>query len=182
MPERHERPRSRRPVPPLVGDLFAESVRFDRIALAHSFSGASCPESARIMKCLCALSNTRGNAMTVRRLFLAFSLVVLLSGAAILARQLEGAGGRMATAADRFVGSLDADQKKKATFGFDDKERLHWWFTPQQAKRKALRKGLPLSEMTEKQRQSGARVAQDRRQRGRVQKGLHHHQSGGPPG
>lgn len=56
------------------------------------------------------------------------------------------AGEELSTAANAFVGSLDAAQKAKATFGFDDAERTHWIFVP------SARKGLPLKEMNPGQR------------------------------
>jgi len=34
----------------------------------------------------------------------------------------------MADAADRFLATLSAEQKAKATFDFDDKERFNWHF------------------------------------------------------
>src|SRR5262249_41739586 len=64
----------------------------------------------------------------------------------------ENAADRMAGAAEKFLASLTADQKKKAVFDFDDKERTRWFFTPQQKGKKSTRNGLPLSEMTEKQK------------------------------
>ncbi len=47
----------------------------------------------------------------------------------------------MAQAAGNFLSILPADQQAKATFPFDDKERLNWHFIPKE------RKGLPLKEM-----------------------------------
>jgi hypothetical protein len=52
----------------------------------------------------------------------------------------------MAGAANNFLAMLSADQKAKATFAFDDKERLNWHFIPRE------RKGLPLKEMDAGQR------------------------------
>src|SRR5579885_774088 len=43
--------------------------------------------------------------------------------------------------ANRFLASLDDNQRAKATFKFDDDERLNWHFIPKE------RKGLPLREM-----------------------------------
>lgn len=90
--------------------------------------------------------------MTVKRLLFALVLFTGLAGTAYLAREAEGSGLRMTTAAEKFLAGLDADQKKKASFAFDDKERTNWYFTPQQKDRKALRKGLPLEDMTKEQR------------------------------
>jgi hypothetical protein len=56
------------------------------------------------------------------------------------------AAAAMATAANDFLASLDAEQKSKATFAFDDDSRFEFRFTPR------ARKGLPIKEMTEAQR------------------------------
>src|SRR4051812_8977518 len=47
----------------------------------------------------------------------------------------------MTEAANRFLASLTAEQKAKATFKFEDAERANWFFVPIE------RKGLPLREM-----------------------------------
>ncbi|MGH9719410.1 MAG: DUF3500 domain-containing protein [Bryobacteraceae bacterium] len=56
------------------------------------------------------------------------------------------ASGVMAQAANAFLSSLTADQKAKATFKFDDDERLNWHFIPK------VRKGLPFREMSSHQK------------------------------
>ncbi|MFN0084762.1 MAG: DUF3500 domain-containing protein [Blastocatellia bacterium] len=53
----------------------------------------------------------------------------------------------MAESANKFLASLSADQKAKASFGFNDQERFNYHFVPIE------RKGLPLKEMTEAQKQ-----------------------------
>src|SRR4051812_17834617 len=57
------------------------------------------------------------------------------------------ASAEMASAANAFLASLDENQRKAATFPFDDKERVHWNFVPIE------RKGLPLKEMKPQQRE-----------------------------
>jgi hypothetical protein len=52
----------------------------------------------------------------------------------------------METAANNFLAMLSPEQKAKATFAMDDKERLNWHFVPRE------RKGLPLREMDAGQR------------------------------
>lgn len=52
----------------------------------------------------------------------------------------------MAETANRFLASLTADQRAKATFPFDDDERQNWHFVPIE------RKGLALREMTPSQK------------------------------
>jgi hypothetical protein len=99
--------------------------------------------------------------MTPKRFLLALGLMGLLAGAGFVAREAEGPGLRMTGAADKFLASLDEKQKSKATFAFDDKERTRWFFTPQQsADRKPLRKGLPLSEMSERQQELARELIQ----------------------
>jgi hypothetical protein len=52
----------------------------------------------------------------------------------------------MAEAANRWLASLTPEQRAKATFTFEDDERLNWHFIPIE------RKGLPLREMTPAQK------------------------------
>lgn len=47
----------------------------------------------------------------------------------------------MTEAANRFLAALTPEQKAKATFSFEDAERMHWFYIPTE------RKGLPLREM-----------------------------------
>jgi len=47
----------------------------------------------------------------------------------------------MSKAAQQFLKSLSDDQRKQATFGYDDKERVNWHFIPRE------RKGLPLKSL-----------------------------------
>ncbi len=90
--------------------------------------------------------------MTFKQLFLVLGLGVGLAGAAFFARETDKPGPRMSAAAEKLLAGLDDGQKKKATFEFDDKERTRWFFTPQQAKGKATRKGLRLADMNDRQK------------------------------
>ncbi|GAB4028344.1 DUF3500 domain-containing protein [Spirosoma koreense] len=54
----------------------------------------------------------------------------------------------MTDAATALLGMLNADQKQKITYPFDDAERFNWHFVPRE------RKGLPLKQMTAEQRQA----------------------------
>ncbi len=68
-------------------------------------------------------------------------------GLAILANGFyDSSGSQMATAARRVLTALDRDQLAKATFDFDNAERINWHFIPRE------RKGLPIKEMTPAQR------------------------------
>jgi hypothetical protein len=75
-------------------------------------------------------------------------LVLVLTSALALtaAYQRTKSSVAMASAANNFLGMLSAEQKAKATFAMDDKERLNWHFVPR------VRKGLPLREMDAGQR------------------------------
>src|SRR4051794_37332861 len=98
---------------------------------------------------------------TLRRMFLALVIVGGLAGAAFLAREAEGPGLKMTSAAEKFLTGLKADQKAKAAFDFDSDERFRWFFTPQQDKmRKSTRKGLPLEEMTADQKKLAMELIQ----------------------
>lgn len=91
--------------------------------------------------------------MKLVRLSLALTALVVLAGVAYVNQASESTGVKMTKAADKFMASLDAKQKAKASFAFDDKERLNWHFVPLQDKdRKATRKGLPLEAMSKEQR------------------------------
>ena len=72
------------------------------------------------------------------------SLAVLLTMGALLSAKLETqvqSGSAMEKAANAFLATLNADQKAKASFGFEDAERLNWHYIPRE------RKGLPLKEL-----------------------------------
>ncbi|MFQ3591563.1 MAG: DUF3500 domain-containing protein [Gemmataceae bacterium] len=89
--------------------------------------------------------------MTAKKLLLTGVIFVALVGVAVLAQKSETTAERAAIAAYAFLASLQAEQKSRAVFSFDDKERLRWWFTPQQKAGKYTRKGLPLEDMTPEQ-------------------------------
>lgn len=94
----------------------------------------------------------------MRAFKLALALVALFSvaGLAYVAQQADGSGSSMVSAAQGFVGTLSADQKKQGVFGFDDDERFNWHFIPlQDAKtRKYTRKGVPIEEMSAEQKKA----------------------------
>lgn len=95
--------------------------------------------------------------MKVQRLVLVMAVFLALAGAAFFARDTElPTGARLAVAAEAFLESLSPEQKTKAVFPFDDKERSNWNFVPLQDNktRKSTRKGLPLEEMNAQQKQA----------------------------
>jgi hypothetical protein len=105
--------------------------------------------------------------MTLRRLVLGLAVLAGLAGAAWWAARPDGGasaravedpgaatGQKMAEAADKFVVLLNDEQKGKALFAFDDKERTNWNFVPLQKDKKPLRLGLRMDEMTDAQKQA----------------------------
>ncbi|MCH8831069.1 MAG: DUF3500 domain-containing protein, partial [Planctomycetes bacterium] len=50
-------------------------------------------------------------------------------------------GEKMSKAATAFLKSLSDEQRKQATFAYNDKERLNWHYIPRK------RKGLPLRDL-----------------------------------
>jgi hypothetical protein len=93
--------------------------------------------------------------MKLTRILFAVALLAGMAGLAYVAQQTESPGLKMAGAAEKFLGSLTAEQKAKAAFDFDSKERTRWFFIPLQDKdRKSTRKGLPLEEMTAEQKKA----------------------------
>jgi hypothetical protein len=86
----------------------------------------------------------RGNA----RLWLAGAVVVTLGLGSLIAAERSSAA--MATAATKFLGALTAEQRRQATFAFNNSdERLHWHFIPTEM---FPRKGLLVRDMTDPQR------------------------------
>lgn len=91
--------------------------------------------------------------MKTTRIALALLVSATLIGLAHVAQQLAPTGSKMIAAAEKFLGSLSEEQKAKAGFAFDSKERTRWFFVPlQDAQRKPTRKGLPLEEMSAEQK------------------------------
>src|SRR5262245_40517183 len=98
--------------------------------------------------------------MSTRLYLLAGVLALPLLGALsrVLSRKTNTA---MLQSANRFLGTLTAEQKAKTVFPFSDAERLNWHFVPRE------RRGLPFKEMTEPQR----KAARDLLQAGLSQRG-----------
>jgi hypothetical protein len=77
---------------------------------------------------------------------LALAALAIVGLAAWAGAFFDQLGDRMATAASRFLKSLDKEQLDATTFPFDSAERLNWHFIPRE------RKGLPIKTMTPAQR------------------------------
>jgi hypothetical protein len=85
----------------------------------------------------------------VRSLALAALAIAGFAAVTLIGQAPPPTAARMSDAAKKFLAALEPDQKKKASFAFDDKHRLAWFFTPQQDKEKKFtRKGARLEEMT----------------------------------
>ncbi|MFN0123881.1 MAG: DUF3500 domain-containing protein [Blastocatellia bacterium] len=78
-------------------------------------------------------------------LLLAIAAIAGLATAVEINARVKSAAA-MTAAANKFLASLDAAQRGKATYKFDDEQRLDWHFIPKD------RKGLPLKEMNDAQR------------------------------
>ena len=88
--------------------------------------------------------------MTLRfgkRAALAVVLIAAGSAGAIVASQRST--GVMATAANRFLDGLTAEQRSRAALPYDGEERTRWHYVPTE---QFPRKGVPIKEMTEAQR------------------------------
>ncbi len=93
--------------------------------------------------------------MKLFRLLLAVPVLGLVVSLAYVAQSNESAGAKMTAAADKFLASLNGDQKGKAAIDFNDKERFNWHFTPyQDSAKKPKHRGLPLEEMTKEQKEA----------------------------
>ncbi|MGV3558313.1 DUF3500 domain-containing protein [Larkinella arboricola] len=77
-------------------------------------------------------------------------LLILLAGLslAFTPPSREPVSKEMAAAAQTFVNSLDAEQRKLAVFPFDSEERFDWHYIPRK------RNGLPLKQMNPQQRKA----------------------------
>lgn len=85
--------------------------------------------------------------------------LALVGGAVMVGQAKKTTGGKMADAATAFLAILSDEQKKQATFGYDDDHRTAWFFTPQQDKDKnPTRKGLRMETMTDKQKAAAAEL------------------------
>jgi hypothetical protein len=91
--------------------------------------------------------------MKLTRLLLSLVLMAVLVGLAYVGQATESSGTKMANAAEKFLDSLSQEQRDKATFAFDDKERTNWHFIPLQDRdKKSIRKGVPLGDLSAEQK------------------------------
>jgi hypothetical protein len=66
-------------------------------------------------------------------------------GAPAFGQVREAAGGAMAATARAFLATLSAEGRKRATFAFEDKERLNWHYVPRRREGLAFRDMSPAS-------------------------------------
>ncbi len=90
--------------------------------------------------------------MKRKQLLLVGMVAAGLVGAACLSKEEATPGVRMCDDAAKLVNSLNDDQKSKALFAFDDKERTNYHFVPlQDAQKNPTRKGLRFEQMSPEQ-------------------------------
>jgi len=75
--------------------------------------------------------------------------VLAMSYSQVLPGDGSHSASMMSAAAEAFISSLSADQRAKATFAFEDEQRLDWHFVPR------ARKGIPFKELDPAQRLLG---------------------------
>ena len=85
--------------------------------------------------------------MKNRKTPIALIALIVVVAAGWIGLVYEGAGGAMTQSAERFLGSLSAEQRAQAFMAYDNPKRLDWHFIP-----KPERKGLQVKEMAPDQR------------------------------
>lgn len=89
----------------------------------------------------------------LRTLPLAAAVAIGFATLALVGQPDAPTGARMSAAATQFLTALSPEQQAKAKYAFDDKNRIAWFFTPQQTKdKKSTRIGARLEEMTPAQK------------------------------
>ncbi len=92
--------------------------------------------------------------MKLLRPFLLLAALGGFVGIAVVSQEAAPVSTVMADTAEKFLASLSDEQKKKASFDFDDKHRQTWFFTPQQnnSTKTYTRLGLPFEDLKPEQR------------------------------
>jgi hypothetical protein len=72
------------------------------------------------------------------------AVLILVAGAALTTYASQKTATAMAGAAGKWLASLSADQKQRATFPFDSEERMRWHFVPNE---QFPRKGVQIKEI-----------------------------------
>lgn len=93
--------------------------------------------------------------MRPSRVLLALVVAASFVGLAYVGQQAEPPGLKMVRACEKFIASLGREQKARAVFPFDSKERTNWHFVPMQdEQQRPTRMGLPLENMNADQRKA----------------------------
>ncbi|MEZ6140595.1 MAG: DUF3500 domain-containing protein [Zavarzinella sp.] len=99
------------------------------------------------------------NGFSLKRLSILSLCMIGIGAFALIGKDKPTAADEMTVAASAFLDSLTAEQRKQASFGFDDPHRTAWFFTPQQnAERQSTRKGIPLESLNAKQREAALQL------------------------
>src|SRR4051812_29060402 len=88
-----------------------------------------------------------GRMPRMKRVLAAVVMLAAALGGSIYASQRTATA--MAASASKWLASLNADQKQRATFAFDSDERMKWHFVPNE---QFPRNGVQIKEMSEEQR------------------------------
>jgi hypothetical protein len=93
--------------------------------------------------------------MKRKQLLLVSIVAAGLVGAVCLSKEAPLPGERMCDSAAALVNGLNDEQKSKALFAFDDKERTNWHFVPlQDPQKNPTRKGLRFEQMSNEQQET----------------------------
>ena len=80
-------------------------------------------------------------------------LITLFFSLALTGASMADVAADMAQAANKLLGSLKPEQKKKAVFDFKGEERTYWHFVPSEMLKGGFRRGLTIRDMTPTQRE-----------------------------
>jgi hypothetical protein len=93
--------------------------------------------------------------MKLHNVFLVLVGIGVVAAAAYVSKEPASPGMQMVEAADKFVATLNDEQKSQALFPFDSEERTNWHFIPMQnAQKQPTRKGLRLELMKPEQKKA----------------------------
>jgi hypothetical protein len=93
----------------------------------------------------------------LRHVVALFALTLMAAVAYVGQARDESTGAAMARSAEKFLDSLDAKQRAKATFAFDADERFNWQFMRDKPEKSRF-KGLPVVEMNAEQKKAALQL------------------------
>lgn len=89
------------------------------------------------------------------RFLMIIGLVAFASTGRAISKETLSVTDSMTKAAEKYLASLTAEQRKKTSFHYNDPHRTGWYFMPKEDKEgRYSRKGLPLEELNEDQRKA----------------------------